>query len=301
MTEIRVAARPGRLARTALILLIVSAIAAGFSGTLVRLSEVGPVATAFWRMGLAIPAMMVWAAVEGRAEGVPVRTRRPRDFVLLVTAGLLFAAEIGIWHWSLAFTSVANATLLANFAPLFVTVGGWLVLGQRFSRAFLGGLALALMGATILMGESLTVSLTQLAGDALALATALLFGAYILVIAALRAHLPTALIMTWTCVFAAPPLLVFAWTTESALLPASLAGWATVLAIALICQAGAQGLLAYALAHLPAAFSALGYLIVPISAAAIAWLVLGEAVGPWQAAGASVVLAGIVIARRGSR
>ena len=64
--------------------------------------------------------------------------------------------------------------------------------------------------------------------------------------------------------------------------------------------AGGQSLIAYALAHLPAAFSSLSLLVQPVAAAVLAWLILAEPIGPWQAAGGAIVLVGIAIARRGS-
>src|SRR6478609_4409334 len=54
----------------------------------------------------------------------------------LAGAGLFFAADLGVWHFSILFTSVANSTLLANLAPIFVTLAGWLLWKQRFTRTF---------------------------------------------------------------------------------------------------------------------------------------------------------------------
>ena len=60
-------------------------------------------------------------------------------------------------------------------------------------------------------------------------------------------------------------------------------------------------MITYALADLPAAFSSVGLLLQPVAAALLAWAILGEALGWWQALGGAVVLIGIVLARRGSR
>ncbi len=75
-------------------------------------------------------------------------------------------------------------------------------------------------------------------------------------------------------------------------------GWAVLLGIALVSHIGGQGLIAYALVHLPAAFSSVSLLVQPVAAAALAWAILGEALGAWQGLGGAVVLAGIVLARR---
>ncbi|MGI8911400.1 MAG: EamA family transporter [Rubrobacteraceae bacterium] len=72
-----------------------------------------------------------------------------------------------------------------------------------------------------------------------------------------------------------------------------------LLGVALISHAGGQSLVTYALSYLPAAFSSVGLLLQPVAAAALAWAILGEALGTWQALGGVVVLSGIVLTHRG--
>lgn len=74
----------------------------------------------------------------------------------------------------------------------------WAVFKQRFSRTFIAGLALAIGGAVVLMGESLNLSLSHLFGDALGIVTAMFYAGYILSVGRLRAEFSTATIMTWT-------------------------------------------------------------------------------------------------------
>ena len=74
---------------------------------------------------------------------------------------------------------------------------------------------------------------------------------------------------------------------------------AMVVGLALICHVGGQGLVTYALAYLPTAFSSLTLLLQPVVAAILAWVLLAEPVGPMQALGGAIVLAGILVARRG--
>lgn len=293
---------PAATARVALIVLFVSTVLVSFSGTVARLSEVGPLATAFWRMALAIPVMFVWMAVELRGPEKRVRHRpTPTDYGLLVLGGLLFGVEIGIWHLSIDLTTVANATLFSNLSPIVVTLGAAAFLAQPASRTFLAGMGVALIGAAVLMGESVRISLDHVLGDALALSVSVLFGAYVLVVARLRARFSTPTIMLWTCVCASLTLLPAVLWQEATLVPATWAGWQVLLFVAVACQGLGQGLLTQALAHLPAAFSSVGYLLVPALAATWAWLILGEAIGPAQAIGGAVILGGVILARRGSR
>ncbi|MCH7711434.1 MAG: DMT family transporter [Proteobacteria bacterium] len=281
--------------------LLSGAIGIAFAPIFVRLSELGPSATAFHRLLLAAPFLWLWMGLDNRRGGGTGRKpATARDYGWLALVGLLFAADLGLWHWSIRLTSVANATLLANAAPIFVTLAGWLALGQRFTAVFLAGLAVALLGAVLLMGSSVTLGLDHLLGDGLGLATAVFYAGYMLAVKKLRADFSTATVMAWSAAAGAIALLPLALISGESIVAATATGWGVLLALALISHVGGQSLIAYALAHLPAAFSSVSLLLQPVAAALLAWLILSEALGLLQGLGGAVVLAGIVIARRGS-
>ncbi|MBM3564711.1 MAG: DMT family transporter [Alphaproteobacteria bacterium] len=292
-------APPGE--RWALPALLLGAVGIAFSPIFVRLSELGPTATAFHRVFLAIPALALWLLLENRRRADPARLPARAAAMPLALAGLFFAGDLAAWHWSIAFTSVANATLLANFAPVAVTLGAWLLFGQRPSATFVAGLALALFGAAILMGESVALSADHLFGDGLGLLTAAFYAGYLLAVGRLRARLSTATIMTWSGIATAIVLLPIVWISGESLIPETGRGLAVLLGLALVSQAGGQSLIAYGLAHLPAAFGSVVLLLQPVLAAILAWAILAEPLSAVQGLGGVVVLAGILLARRGGR
>src|SRR6266496_6526963 len=135
----------------AFLALIGGATGIGFAPVLVRFSETGPTATAFFRLLFALPLIWLWAARE-RSRPSPFRQPRTRsDFWALAVAGLFFTADLSIWHWSLQFTTVANSTLLTNLAPIFVTIGTRIIFGDRIRLEFVVGMILALAGAMLLV------------------------------------------------------------------------------------------------------------------------------------------------------
>src|SRR3972149_1379480 len=115
----------GRSARIALGALFGGAAGIAFAPIFVRLSELGPSATAFWRLALALPVLWLWMRIEGRGLGAPRQPSSFTDYPRLIVAGLFFFAGPSVWHWAITLTSVANAALLAHFPPLFVTLGAW--------------------------------------------------------------------------------------------------------------------------------------------------------------------------------
>jgi drug/metabolite transporter (DMT)-like permease len=261
----------------------------------VRISEAGPTATAFWRVALALPAL--WALYWIKAEAPPARD--PARGWLLFAAGIAFAGDLAFWHTSIRLTSVANSTLLANLASIFVTLAAWIFLRQRPSRLFLTGLGAALVGVTFLVHTSLEFSPRGLTGDALGVVTAVFYAGYLLTVKALRDRGEATLhLMAVTSTLSAIILLPLAVTTGEPMLPTTVTGWLILLGLALISHAIGQGLIAYALAHLPAAFSSVSLLFQPVMAALFAWLLLAEPLVPLQVAGGAVVLLGIYLARR---
>lgn len=269
-----------------------------------RLSELGPTATAFYRVFLALPILFLWMRTEEvRSQRKVPGGRRltKRDRWLLVLAGLFFAGDLATWHWSIKLTSVANATLFANSAPIFVTLGAWFLFKERISPLFLAALATALIGTALIMGSSFGIDHLHVMGDGIGVVTGMFWAAYQLTVKHLRVRLSAAVIMMWSGIVTAVTLLPIALLSGEALAAPTLYGWAVLLGLAWLSHAAGQGAIAHALAHLPAAFSSLVILLEPVAAAVLAWIILLEPLGPLQAAGGAVVLASIVLAHRATR
>jgi len=275
--------------------LLLGAAAIAFAPIFVRLSDTAPSASAFWRVALASAPLWVWARMSPRAERAA-----PLPWKALIIAGLCFAGDLGAWHVSIAYTSVANSTLEANFAPIFVTLGAWLLFRQRVSRLFLIALGVTLGGAVLLIGPNFALGGRALQGDALGLLTAVFYAGYMLAIKAASERTTTAGIMAVSTSVAAIALFPYALATADVFVPQSASGWLILIGLALIPHVAGQSLIAYGFAHLPAAFSSVSLLLQPVLAAIYAWALLGEAIGPTQMLGGLVVLAGIYLAKRGS-
>ncbi|MBE0613838.1 MAG: DMT family transporter [Burkholderiales bacterium] len=275
--------------------LLLGAAAIAFAPIFVRLSDTGPSASAFWRVALAAGPLCLWMRLSPRAEGTG-----PMQWKPLIIAGLCFAGDLGAWHVSILYTSVANSTLEANFAPIFVTIGAWMLFRQRVSRLFLIALIVTLAGAALLIGPNFALGGRALLGDALGVLTAVFYAGYMLAIKSATQRSTTAAIMAVSTSVAAIALLPYALLTADVFLPQSAGGWLVLLGLALVPHIAGQSLIAYGFAHLPAAFSSVSLLLQPVLATAYAWALLGETVGPAQMLGGLVVLAGIYLARRGS-
>lgn len=278
--------------------LFLGAVAMGVSPVLVRVvsPEVGPFASAFWRVVLALPALYAWMRIEEAARPHLVRAAFAPAALL---AGLAFAGDLVFWHRAILGTTVANATFFATTAPVFVVLFAWVALGRRPAARTLAGLGLCLAGGAALIGQSVQVDPARLAGDRDGVVTAVFFALYFLAVERARARGLGAARVTFvaSCVTALALLGIVLAAETRPVLPQTATGLAGLVALALLSHAGGQGLLSVALGRLPAAFSSLVIFLEAVAAAALGWLVLGEALSLPQALGGALIFLGIAVAR----
>jgi drug/metabolite transporter (DMT)-like permease len=292
MTAAGIATEQQRRFAVAIATLALGAVAMGASVLFVRWADVGPYASAFWRVALALPFLWGWTRLE--SGGAP---RRPAFDMSLVLAGLFFTGDLFFWHLAILGTTVANATFLATTAPIFVALGAGLALGERVTARLVAGLALCILGGVALLGESYGFAPQRLMGDLYGIATAVFFGCYVLSVRAARARHGAAHVMFVSTAITAVCLFAIALALEPRILPQSPQGIAALVALAVISQVGGQGLAAVALGTLPATFSSLVIFLEAIAAATFGWLLLKEPLGLVQVLGGVLILVGIFVAR----
>jgi drug/metabolite transporter (DMT)-like permease len=217
------AAKDPRAHAPAVVALLAGAVAIATAPLFVKVSETGPVSTAFWRVFLAVPFLWGWALSDHAGAAAPAAAVRERR--LLTVAGLFFAGDLAVWHWSIVLTTVATATLLANLAPIFVTLPVWLWWRHRPGLIFISGLVIAISGVALLVGGDFRISGEALLGDVLGVITAMFYAAYQLAVTRLRGTTTTSRVMAWSGMVAAVCLLPIALVSGEQFLPISAAGW----------------------------------------------------------------------------
>ncbi|MDO8297769.1 MAG: DMT family transporter [Caulobacter sp.] len=270
--------------------LILGACAIGFVPNLVRLADTGPAAAGFWRMALSLPILLPMMLRDGRGLAL-----RPSNASLL--AGLFFAGDLAFWHYGIRYTSVANATVLANLSPVVVTAVAWFAFKERPGRVFLTGLVLALSGAWTMAAAAQGGRPGALLGDLLSVTTALWYGLYFIAMRQARQGEGAGRAMFWSTAGAVPILLVVAIALGEPLAPASMGGWLACLGLAVAHVTG-QGAIAWALGRLPTATASVVVLAQPVVAAIVAFFLFREILTPLQMAGGVLTLIGVVIAQR---
>ena len=289
--------RAGSGFAAAFLALVLGAVAMGISPIFVRYAnaDVGPFASAFWRVFLALPILYAWMRIE-EARQPRARNHRPfsRDTVL---AGLAFAGDLFFWHLAILNTTVANATFFATTAPVFVVLVTWLVLRRSVEGTIVAGLLLCLLGGAALVGASLRLDPAHVRGDFQGIVTAFFFGLYFLAVERARDGAGAGRVTFEASAVTTAVLLPVALALEGNILPSSAASWLWLVGLAFVSHAGGQGLLSVALGRLPATFSSLVIFLEAVATAAFGWIILSERVTLIQAFGGALILLGIYVAR----
>lgn len=261
---------------------------------LVRWANAPATVMGFWRMFIAALVMAIPVAyvTHHASYNTPYELR---GLTTAVIAGVFFAFNLAAWNTGALYTTAANVTLLGNLSVVWVSLVTLFVFKQTLRRAFWLGLACAMLGVIVILGQDLIAHPALGVGDLWGIAASFVYSAYILTIERARKHL-SALVAWWL----ATATSAFGLWVMSLLLGAPLIGYPlatfVIFAImAIVLQIGGFLSLNYALGHLPAPIVSTSLLAQPILTALLAIPLLGQSIGWIQLLGGALVMVGIVI------
>jgi len=124
------------------------ALVIAFSAILVRLAEVSPATAAVFRCAYALPVLGLLAWMERRRYG----PRPSRERLLTLGAGVLFAADLVCWHYSIEAVGAGLATVLGNIQVVLVGLLAWIALGERPENRTLVSIPVVFLGVVLISG-----------------------------------------------------------------------------------------------------------------------------------------------------
>ncbi len=230
---------------------------------------------------------------------------RRGDWKLLALLALLQPCLYFIFEaHALTLTTSSQAGVISASVPLLVAAGACLTLGERLTAKTLAGLVLALAGVAWL---SLAAAPNETAphpllGNLLELCAMICAAAYMILLKRLSdrygAWTLTALQTFAGAIFFLPGAVPF---FERGLASISGAEAFSLLYLGAGATLGAFGLYNWGLSRMPAGKGSSFINLVPVSAAAMGWLLLGETLSPTQGLAAVAVLFGVRLSQTGYR
>jgi drug/metabolite transporter (DMT)-like permease len=288
------------LARRPELTVLVGAVAIAFSGILFELAHVSPSTGAFYRCVWALPPLVLIAGWERRRFG----PRPPRSRYYAWIAGVLFAADLVLWHNAIEQVGAGLATVLGNMQVVLVGLLAWALLRERPSNASLAAIPVVLFGVVLISGvlEEGAYGPDPGLGAVYGLFTALAYSGFLLtlrqgargVVGPAGPLLDATFASAIACALIGLAVGDLDWTPSW-----SAQGWLVLLALS--SQVLGWLLIAVSLPRLPAVVTSVSLTLQPVCSVIFAALILGESPSGLQLAGAASILLGLVIASIGRR
>lgn len=261
--------------------------------------EITPFALVLGRWAMVAAAMGLLYGGELRRSWPALRAR----FGWLVLAAICgFTGFNTLFYIASQQTSGINIGILQGSMPVFVLLGAFAAFGDRVSRAQLAGVAVTLVGVLLVASGGDIDRLLGLAlnrGDLIMLAACLLYAGYAVALRN-RPDVPgTALFAFFAIISAITALPLAAWeATQPGYLWPSAEGWALTLIVAIFPSCLAQLFFLRGVDLIGPGRAGVYINLVPVFAAILAILILGERFHIYHGAALVLVIGGIWLAQR---
>ncbi len=268
-----------------------------FSPVWVKLVDVAPTTSAFYRMligGIALSAFIVATRRSFRFSRIAL--------VAIVAAAVFFALDLWFWHRSVLYVGPGLSTLLANFQVFAMTAVGIVFFGQRASVWQLVAIPVAIAGLALVVGVDWSVLGPEYrTGVLFGLATAASYTGYLLSLRRAQAEsghvLPRAEIAVMSLVCALLLGLLVMAEGESFVVPTGKdAFW--LVCYGVLSHVLGWLLIAGSLSRVSTAVVGISLLLQPLLSYVWEILLFDRVVSPTEMTGAAIALAAIFMGSR---
>jgi len=249
------------------------------------------------------------ALTRHRAE---IKNFTRKQIILGVVSGLFLAVHFATWISSLEYTSVASSVVFVSTGPLWVALLSPMLLNEKLTCAAIIGLALALLGGTVIgLSDACAIQngihcpeLSQVMqgramwGNFLALAGAWAVTGYLIIGRKLRAGMALIPYIFLVYGMAAIALMIIMLAAGHSPIGFEFKTYGWILLLAAVPQLIGHSTYNWALRYLPAAFVAVTTLGEPIGSAILAFFILSETPSVATIIGGILILLGIYLASR---
>ena len=235
-----------------------------------------------------LATLILWALVAVRRPALPQRRTLVAGFLL---GACFYGVESGLYFTALTRLSASLVALLLYTYPVLVVAGAVLLRRERADRARFAALAVAIGGAVLVIAGAGTGALDTL-GLVLALTTAVMYATYVLVADGVARRVDPLVLAALVTAGAATSTTLFGAATGSL---HALGGTATLIvaALAILCTVVPITAFLFALPLVGASTASILNTLEPVVACGLAALAFGEALGPVQILGGTLVIAAV--------
>jgi drug/metabolite transporter (DMT)-like permease len=226
------------------------------------------------------------------------RSYTRKDLLFPILGGLFTTVDLSLWSSGIHYTTIANATLMGNTAPVWVVLASILIFKEKFKGKFWVGMIFAMAGAAIVLGYDFLVRPQFTLGDGMTLISGIFYAGYYISTQHGRKRLGVIEYLWWVSLSSSISLLGVSLVLGMPIIGYPLESYLSFIAAGVIVQGIGYVAIAYALGHLPASVASPTMIIQPLLSALLAIPLEHESFLPVQWLGTVAVLGGVYLINR---
>ncbi|SDE46003.1 Threonine/homoserine efflux transporter RhtA [Mucilaginibacter pineti] len=269
--------------------LIIGILCISFSPIFVKLAGVSPIGCAFYRVFFAWLCLLPYCIIKKKLNV------NSKQLIIAVIAGVVFAADVAVWNFSLLKISATVSTLIANLAPVWVGLISFLLFRKKSGTLFWIGTLIAIVGMIVLVGYQHILHLEFNEGILLATLASLFYATYILITKNIMAHIDVFTFMFYSMASASIFLVLVNGVMGNSIIDFPLNVWLCFIGMGVICQLVGWLTINYSLRYMESTRVAVMLLSQTVFAGILAGFLLNERLGLNEIIGSVIVLAGIAV------
>lgn len=275
--------------------LSIGVVAVSFAAIFIRWAEAPPLAIAAYRLTI---ASLILGPIAWFTAWDELRSLTWPDVRLALLSGAFLGFHFAFWITSLDYTSVASSVVFVTTGPLWVGLGAYLFTDDRLTRRMTIGITTAVIGGAVIGYGDISIGPSELMGDLLAIAGAVMVAGYFLIGRNLRPKVSLITYIFLTYGAAAIELLIIAVLTRQPFTGYTPNTYLMFLLLAVVPQLTGHSSFNWALRYLSATYVAVTVMGEPIGSTVLAWLLLDEPPTILKVIGGALILAGIWVVTR---
>lgn len=250
-----------------------------------------------WRIAVGAVVLIVVAFAAHGRSALPRREDLPR---LALCSLLGVALNMALFLEGLQRSTAVNTALLLPLIPVFTAIVAIVLREERFDRVRAAGMALAFVGASVLLfGRGASFESSHLTGNLLVIANELCYAIYLVIARPLLARYPPLVVVAWVFALSAWALPVLAIDADPFPADAAAQSWWSLLYIVIGPTILTYLLNVFALARVSASTTASFIFIQPAITVVASQFWLREPLPHNMALSAGLTFAGVwIVARR---
>ena len=276
------------------LMLATGAMLIGFAPIFVKWSELSPSSIMFYRMVFTLPFLFILNFYLNKKISFSLKNKKTIFYSAI--ASMAFTFDLVLWHYAMDITSVSNATIIVNSAPILIAILSYIFFKEKPSKGFASSFFITYIGIIGLIIFSNNYLNGKILGDILCLFAALGYAVYLLIISKLGKETALSIIFYTTLfcsIFALIPMLLESGNK----FPTTSFEWKNLFLLAFLCQFGGQFLITYGIANISASSGSIGLLMQPLTATILASFIFSEILNTNQILFVLITLFGIYRAR----